>query len=72
MQAVLGQSISESLVDQWSLGFRVLGYNIGALRTRIGFWEKYYTIIIIRNTQNSIGNYLGPYVRVLSLGRLHK
>ena len=34
--------------------------NIGALIVRIGSWV-YYTIIIIRNHQNSIGNYQGPF-----------
>ena len=31
------------------------------LTIRIGFWS-HYTIAIIRNPQNSIGNYLGPYI----------
>ena len=35
--------------------------NIGALIIRIGFWG-YYTIVIIRSHQKSIGNYLGPYI----------
>ena len=34
--------------------------SIGALIIRIGFGGQ-YTIIIIRNPQNSIGNCLGPY-----------
>ena len=38
--------------------------NIGALIIR-GFWD-HYTIIIIRNIQNSIGNHLGPYIRPAS------
>ena len=48
------------------LGFRVsapvalIAYGIvGALIIRIGFWG-HYTIITIRNQQNSIGIYLGP------------
>ena len=35
--------------------------NIGALIIRIGF-GAHYTIIILRNPQNSIGNYLGGYI----------
>ena len=34
--------------------------NIVALMIRTGFWG-HYTILTIRNPQNSIGNYLGPY-----------
>ena len=34
--------------------------NIGAFINRIGF-GAHYAIIIIRNAQISIGNYLGPY-----------
>ena len=43
------------------------GLNIGAFR--IGFWGPlcYNYIIIMRNSQNSIGNYLGPYIRVSGL-----
>ena len=33
-------------------------FNIGALIIRIGFWGAYHTIVIIRNPQNSIGNYI--------------
>ena len=33
---------------------------IGALIIRIGVFGAHYTIIVIRNPQNSIGNYLGP------------
>ena len=32
---------------------------------RMGFWMvlgAYYTIVIVRNPQNSIGNYLGPCI----------
>ena len=36
--------------------------NIKALISRIGFWGPLYCIIIVRNPQNSIGNYLGPYI----------
>ena len=36
--------------------------NIKALIIRIGFWGPLYCIIIVRNPQNSIGNYLGPYI----------
>ena len=36
--------------------------NIEALIMRIGFWG-HYTIIIIRNHENSIGNYFGPYIK---------
>ena len=32
----------------------------GALIIRIGFGGGHYTVIFIRNPQNSIGNYLGP------------
>ena len=32
------------------------GRNIGALIIRIGFWA-HYTISIIRNPQNNVGNY---------------
>ena len=35
--------------------------NIGALIIRIGFGAL-YTILIIRNAQNRIGNYLGFYI----------
>ena len=35
--------------------------NIGALIIRIGFGAQ-YTIHILRNPQNSTGNYLGSYV----------
>ena len=39
-------------------------YNIGALMIRVGFWGLlYYTIVTIRNPQNSIGNNdVGLYV----------
>ena len=37
--------------------------NVGSELIRIGFWEVFYTITIIRNPQNSIGNYLGPHIR---------
>ena len=43
------------------------GGTIGALIIRIGFWGP-HTIIVIRNHQNSIGNYLGPYSRGPSSG----
>ena len=36
---------------------------IGALIIRIRFWSP-FSISIIRNAQNSIGNYLGPYIIV--------
>ena len=42
-----------------------LTVNTGAFIFRIGFWG-HSTISTIRN-QNSIGNYLGPYVVHLSL-----
>ena len=32
---------------------------------RIGFWGYIYTIVTIRNLQNSVGNYLDPYIRAL-------
>ena len=35
--------------------------NIGALIIRIGFWA-HFTILILRNHQNSIGNYSGPHI----------
>ena len=35
-------------------------FNLGALIIRIGFWGPLYYILIIRNHQNSIGNYFGP------------
>ena len=38
-------------------------HNIGALIIRIGF-GAHYTIVIIRNAQNIIGNYLGPYIHL--------
>ena len=37
--------------------------NIGALMIRIGCWG-YYTIVMMRNPQSSIGNSLGPYITV--------
>ena len=36
--------------------------NVEALISRIGFWG-HYTAIIVRNPQNSIGNYFGPDIR---------
>ena len=51
---------------QWSIRvsirdtIRVL-YSIGALIITIGFWGAHYIIAIIRNPQNGIGNYIGPY-----------
>ena len=50
----------EGLLSIESVGFRVLG-NVGALIIRIGFWA-HYTIAIIKSSQTSIGNYLGPYI----------
>ena len=38
---------------------------IGALIIGIGLWGAYYTIIVIGNSQNSLGNYLRPYIRVV-------
>ena len=35
--------------------------NMGVSIIRVGFWA-YYTIVIIRSPQNSIGKYLGPYI----------
>ena len=35
---------------------------MGALIFRIG-WGAHYTVILIRSHQNSIGNYLGPYIK---------
>ena len=35
---------------------------IGALIIRMGFRGILYYIIIIRSPENSIGNYLGPYI----------
>ena len=39
--------------------------NIGPLIIRIGLWGplSHYTIIMIRNPQNSIGKYEGPYMK---------
>ena len=34
-----------------------LSGNIGASIIRIGFWGIYYTVMIIRNPQNNVGNY---------------
>ena len=40
----------------------------GALITRIGFsGQIYYTVLIIRNPQNSIGIYFDPYSSVFSI-----
>ena len=42
--------------------------NVGSLVIRIGFcwgFGVYYTITVIRNAQNSMGNYLGPYSSVV-------
>ena len=41
----------------------VYSNNKEALKIRIGFWA-HYTISIIKNFKN-IGNYLGPYIRLL-------
>ena len=38
-----------------------MGVTIGALIIRIGFWAR-YAKNIINNHQNSIGNYLNPYI----------
>ena len=35
---------------------------IEASTIRIGFWGVYYTILMIRNPRNGIGNSLGPYI----------
>ena len=45
-------------------GFGVSG-NIGALIIRIGFWGP-LSYSFNKKTQNSIGNYLGPYSRAFS------
>ena len=37
--------------------------SIKALIVGIGFWV-YHTITMIRNPQKSIGNYLGPYIKL--------
>ena len=40
-----------------------LTYNIGALVIRVGYCiGARYTMILIGNPHNSIGNYLGPYI----------
>ena len=36
---------------------------IGVLIIRRGFWGPFYTLVLIRNPQNSIGNCLGTYIR---------
>ena len=41
--------------------------NVGALIIGLGFWGIYHTLIIIRNPQNSIGNYLGPHIKIRGL-----
>ena len=47
-----------------ALGFWV---NIGTLMIRIGFWgPSYYNYN--KDSQNNIGNYLGPYSRIGGLG----
>ena len=33
-----------------------------ALIIKIGFWGPIYTIFAIRNPQNGIGNFQGPYI----------
>ena len=43
----------------------MFGFHIAALISRIGV---YYTVTILRNPRNSIGNYLGPYSRVSGFG----
>ena len=48
-------------------------FNIGALIIRIGF-GAHYIIVMVRNPQNSIGKYLGPYImqfRVEGFGICH-
>ena len=37
--------------------FKLQMLNIGALIIGIGFWGPLYYIVLIRNPQNSIGNY---------------
>ena len=38
-------------------------FNIGALIVRIGLWGRFY-FIPHKEPHNSIGNHLGPYIRV--------
>ena len=49
------------------MGYREPGAtNVGALIIRIGFGGISYTIIIIRNLQNSVSNYLGSYISYIA------
>ena len=52
---------------QSSLKIQVLGGPIikEPLTIRMDFGEVYYTITIVRNPQNGIGNYQGSYIKVL-------
>ena len=43
-----------------SLGRLAFDFYRGVNKIKIGFWG-HYTISIVRNHQNSIGSYLGPY-----------
>ena len=43
------------------MGFKV--NNIGALIIRMGFWGPLYYNYNREPPQNSVGNYLGPYIR---------
>ena len=44
----------------------ILGSNVRAFIVRIGFWDN-IIIVIIRNPQNSIGNYLSPVLWLFKL-----
>ena len=43
----------------------VIGSNLGALIIRTESWAR-YTIIILRNPQNSMGSYYVPYITCLA------
>ena len=51
-------------------GLIVEYYNVGALIIRIGFWGPLY-YNYDKEPQNSIGNYLGPYIKYGSPRAFH-
>ena len=55
----------------WALlSFSTKDPTIGALIIRIGF-GVYYTIVLLRNPQKSVGNSLGPYMTLHEEWRLN-
>ena len=48
-----------------------LGFNVGALVSRIEF-AVYYSVRIIRNSQNRISNYEDAYVTLSQLGQIQR